>query len=551
MAINQSGQITGTANVVGTFPFQVQATDSSQPPQQQSSNYTLNVVIGFDTYGGLTAAPVPGCNQTGYFQLQKVNGRWMYASPYCNAFYQLAVYDADPGFILGGIFQSRYGGDSTKWATHSLQREMLYGFDANDIYASDYVIPVPKGGNGNGASPKLPFIFFFSTTNDAIDHYATLGLPEPVKDMCIGQDGSGYHGFCNYTLDITDPNWLVANQAELTLQISQFPNGFNAIPWITAISLGDSDYLFMFKGNGAGTQGTPEYPHPAMVVATGAFNYNLPPVNGNWQRPILYGKAAWTCNAAANDPNNFPPGQSYLEKKYGTIAALNQAWGTGNFYTSFCDAGGFGTGTGVLDEDGQHTAWFGTDYFNQKGMNSNLKADLDQYLYQLAFQIYDPQVGVIQGYDTNHLLMCGFYGGSGDGGMRSVVAQAFKDAGCQILVLTWNSGVQLGGPGIEQGGLRPDRTAGNDLLRNLGASRFGLQRLSEQRSIVRRLSNPANPWRSTITVTTRRCITPQGTNLDYYNLGIDLWGLTDNSNQRQQPGASFPSATTSTTAIAR
>ena len=144
LTINQAGQITGTANVVGNFPFQVLATDSSQPPLQQSSNYTLNVVIGFDTYGGLTAAPVPGCKKTNYFQLQKAKGRWVYASPSCNAFYQLAVYDADPGFILGAIFQGRYGGDSTKWATHSLQREQAYGFDANDIFASDYMLPITQ-----------------------------------------------------------------------------------------------------------------------------------------------------------------------------------------------------------------------------------------------------------------------------------------------------------------------------------------------------------------------------------------------------------------------
>ena len=192
----------------------------------------------------------------------------------------------------------------------------------------------------------------------------------------------------------------------------------------------------MFKGNGTRF---PEYPHPAMIVATSAFNYNLPPVNGKWQRPILYSKAAWTCNAVANDSQNFPPGQSFLEKKYGTIAALNQAWGTGNFYTSFCDAGGFGTGTGVLDEDGRHAAWFGNDFYNQTGMNPNLKADLDQYLYNMAYQVYYPQVSVVRGYDTNHVLMCGVHGGTGDGGMRPIVAQAFKDAGCQILVMQWDS----------------------------------------------------------------------------------------------------------------
>ena len=46
-------------------------------------------------------------------------------------------------------------------------------------------------------------------------------------------------------------------------------------------------------------------------------------------------------------------------------------------------------------------------------MNPNLKADLDQYLYGIAYQVYYPQVSVIRGYDTNHVLMCGVQGGTG------------------------------------------------------------------------------------------------------------------------------------------
>jgi uncharacterized membrane protein len=535
LTINQAGQITGTANVVGNFPFQVLATDSSQPPLQQSSNYTLNVVIGFDTYGGLTAAPVPGCKKTNYFQLQKAKGRWVYASPSCNAFYQLAVYDADPGFILGAIFQGRYGGDSTKWATHSLQREQAYGFDANDIFASDYMLPITRGGNGDGASIKVPFLLFFATTNDAIVHPSMIGLPEAVKDLCAGQDSNGYKSFCNYTLDIVDPNWLVGNQGELALQLSQFTDGFNTSPWVIAISLGDADELFMFKGNGSGLSEAAEYPHPAMVVATSAFNYNLPPVNGNWQRPILYSKAGWACNAAANDPTNFPPGQSYLEKKYGNIAALNQAWGTGNFYTSFCDAGGFGTGTGVLDEDGQHLAWFGNDYFNQTGMNANLKADLDQYLYMMAYQIYYPQSSVVRSYDTNHLLMCGFYGGSGDGGMRPMVAQALKDAGCQILVLNWNSTYPSGALASNQ--------ATYDQL-GLPVSIFYGSTAQADSDYSQYPNNgayladfPTQEIRAQHYDSDNQAIYgSQGSNGDYYALGIDFWALTDNSSEDRNWG---------------
>ncbi len=538
LTMDSSGAIAGTATVVGAFPFQVLATDSSHPAQKQSSSYILNVVIGLDQYSGLTAAPVPGCNQTGYFQALTVkqkdgSRRWVYADPICNAFYQLAVYQADSEFIFSGIFQSKYGNDSAKFAKHSLQREVAYGFNSNDIFYSDYMLPIPKGG-ATGAMPQLPFLLYFGTTDDAIHHYSWVGIPEPIKDMCIGQDSYGFGDFCNYTLDILDPNWLVANQGELALllnpAIGGFPNGFNTTPWAVALSLGDADLLYMFKGNGSGQNDVPVYPHPAMVVATSAFNYNLPPVNGNWQRPILYAKAAWACNAVANDPINLPPGQSYLEKKYGNnIAALNQAWGTGNFYTSFCDDGGFGTGTGVLDEDGQHTAWFGSDYYNQTAMNPNLKADLDGYLYTMAYQVYSPQVSVARSYDTNHLLMCGFYGGTGDGGMRTIVAQAFRDAGCQIIVLNWNSYYPSQGQASSQ--------AVYDLI-GLPATIFYYVTSQADSDYSNFPDNgafdadyPTQQSRGQhYGSDTQVMLGTRGSNGDYFTMGVDFWSLTDNIN---------------------
>ena len=44
---------------------------------------------------------------------------------------------------------------------------------------------------------------------------------------------------------------------------------------------------------------------------------------------------------------------SDMQTKYTTIAALNAAWGTA--YTSFASAGGYGTGTGFVDQDDSTT----------------------------------------------------------------------------------------------------------------------------------------------------------------------------------------------------
>ncbi len=50
LAMDQSGDITGTPTTTGEFPFEVLVTDSSQPPQQQTFDYTLNVLIAVTTY---------------------------------------------------------------------------------------------------------------------------------------------------------------------------------------------------------------------------------------------------------------------------------------------------------------------------------------------------------------------------------------------------------------------------------------------------------------------------------------------------------------------
>jgi len=539
LSMNTSGTISGTPTAVGKFNIQVLATDSSLPPQQQSSSYTLNVVIGMDEYSGLTAAPVPGCTPTGYFQLVKVKignnpARWVYADPNCNAFYQLAVYDAGYQFILSGIMQSHYGNDLTMWATHELQREITYGFNSNDIFYADYVLPVPKGGNTKGAKPRLPFQLYFATSDSAIFDPTDVGLPEAIKNIIGGQDSNGYQvPWKIYNIDLMDPNWLVANQGELAMLLNPaqlgFLNGFNNTPWVTAISLGDSDEFVLFKGTGPGG-----YAHPAQVVATSAFNFNLPPISGTWQRPILYSKAAWTCNAIANDPQNFPPGQSFLEKKYNNnIAALNASWGSN--YTSFCDAGGFGTGTGVLDEDGRNTAWFGKDYYNQTGMNPNLLADLNAYMYILALQIYVPQISVLRGYDTNHLMMCGFYGGGGDSGVRPIVAQALHDSGCQVLVFTWNSSNisqalasnqavydQIGLPAtVYQGSTaQADSDMSNYPGNGAAGADYPTQQIRGQH----------------YGIDTQAIYGAQGTNTDYYSLGVSLWALTDSSRENRNWG---------------
>ena len=161
LTMNASGNIAGTATVVGKFPVQVQATDSSHPPQQQTSNYTLNVVIGLDTYSGMTAAPVPGCTPTGYFQIQKVKGRWYYADPELQCLLPiLGVCLLSGVHLFGHLHRAGTGRHMRKWAKHSLQREVAYGFNTQDIFYSNFMLPVDTStSSGSTHKSSLSSLF--------------------------------------------------------------------------------------------------------------------------------------------------------------------------------------------------------------------------------------------------------------------------------------------------------------------------------------------------------------------------------------------------------
>jgi uncharacterized membrane protein len=514
LTLDQHGNITGTATAAGAFPFSVQVTDSSQPPKQQTFNYTLNAIVASDQYGGLTAAPIPGCTQTGYFQLAKVNGRWVFSDPDCNTFYQRSVYDADRLFILQQIMQQRYNNDTHLWADHSLQRMTGWGFNTTDIYSSLYMLPVSAGGEPP-ASIQIPFTLYYPALKDVLFYPQSIGLPEAVKDICRGFDNNGYNYYCTNLVDVFDPKWTTGNQGELANQIALYTGGFNTDPWITSLSLGDSDFVFALKGNGANPYGVGSYPHAGMMVATVNFDYS----GQGYQDTQLHSKYQWA---------------SFLQAKYGTIDALNASWNTGGFYTSFGDAGGFGSGTGILDEDGRHTAWFGSDianrYFTLVGVNPNLVADMDAFLYQFAYQVYGVQASTIKTYDQNHLLECGNFGGIGEGGMRPPVMQALKDAGCNVIVGNWNStypAVALSGnqaeydavglPVVLWYGISSQADSGESQYPTRGAS------FADYPSQLARGQQYGNDQQTIFSA--------QGTNGDYFIMGTAFWGLTDNSSE--------------------
>jgi hypothetical protein len=64
---------------------------------------------------------------------------------------------------------------------------------------------------------------------------------------------------------------------------------------------------------------------------------------------------------------------------------------------------GWGYGTGLLDEDGRHTSWVGTDSVYLTGANAKFKADVDAFLYQIAKHYFSQTRTVAKQYFADHM----------------------------------------------------------------------------------------------------------------------------------------------------
>jgi hypothetical protein len=78
----------------------------------------------------------------------------------------------------------------------------------------------------------------------------------------------------------------------------------------------------------------------------------------------------------------YPPGNSAVAL-YFTTAPPKGTSITMNYVQN-----GWGTGTGLMDEDGRktHQAWLGSDFTALSNSNANVKADMDAFLFQMANQ---------------------------------------------------------------------------------------------------------------------------------------------------------------------
>lgn len=376
------------------------------------------VGAAIDAYGGAKALPCPN-GAAAHFYTQEINGRWWFCTPAGNVFWLSGVYDvnaddnvldyqniaeygvaactAGVGAPASGcsVILQKYGDANVTWGPQTLRRLQSWGFNGTGEYQSYYVMPTavnPSWTTADHSNPvKLPF-----TALSAPSLYSrnANSYAQPVKDLVGPVNASVYTGYRAPSPDVFDPNfaqWLAGEYNDpSTAEYGWFHAAHN--DYLIGLNVDDTDYLYGF---GAGADfptlenGVPDtgignwQPHLGWIVLiTPPTQSSGKDGNGN---PISYSDTqVYSKTALAN----------WLSQRYGgNIQALNQAWGSN--YTTFGSAGGWGAGTGLLDENGTHS-WVPSDPYHLSGATAAMQADLDGFLLYHAEEYFSVIQAAIQ-----------------------------------------------------------------------------------------------------------------------------------------------------------
>lgn len=370
-----------------------------------------------DIFGGIGRPVAAG---TGFFRLQlgseRGGGRrWLLLTPTGRPMWLRGVFAvdwSDGGAPARAALRTRFGGDEIAFAADAARRIESWGFNALGAYASSYALPVPTYFRPRGNSVRLPFIRCLNVSWYGAINAGGLA-PAPFKTLLAGAvDPAIYHGWPGHVPDVFDPNFalyarrLAADEATATRQTvftaatargGDPQPSLARSPWLLATSADDADYLFGF-GPGPAHPGVDGTVHPnigwiiAVTKPEQRENKEVGAAAGNaravvYADPVVYAKRAW---------------ESYLERKYHTIAALNAAWGSD--YTTFGSDGGWPTGRGVLDENGRH-AWIGRDPYSLRAAAPAARADMNAFLAVYAEQYFRVTTAAIRAAAPRQLVL--------------------------------------------------------------------------------------------------------------------------------------------------
>ena len=394
-----------------------------------------------DAYGGTTSVKCTA-GPAAHFYTEKIGNRWWLCTPAGNGFFMKGVYnvnytDSAPdyqGVIETNVLAQKYATGLTNnstlnWALESANRLQSWGFNTAGEYSSAYLWPVvteSQWGTPDNAIPvKLPYVMqvrpsWYSFTNEG--GYAN----GPVKDLLNGIKQSVYGGYRSHSADFWDPNfqqWFTNCLLKDYLTNLSFTGPNNS--YLIGFDTDETDNL---QGFGAG----PDFPTIDLsktgVIQDGYENPHIgwfvlvtaPTQSGNSSFGVTYTDTKVYSKQAMSD---------WLAARYSNqISALNTAWGSK--YTTFGSAGGWGAGTGLMDEDGtcpargSQACWVPSDAISLSGATAAMIQDLDAFLLYHAQKYYSIIKSVLNADAPGFLVMTSSPLGSWGSPPRRQILQA-------------------------------------------------------------------------------------------------------------------------------
>jgi hypothetical protein len=376
-----------------------QVVHASQPedPGLGSSPREAAGGVVLDRFGGVTSFPA-AARATGLFRVEKIGARWVFVTPLGNPFWMLGVFNVslEGTEERGGAYNDRvvgkYGSAET-WGEQTARRLKGWGFNTAAEYADWRVWK------------RIPTVHILNTAVYCLTNRWNAG-PGPVKELISGTNPQVYTGWRGGTTpDVFDPNFAGYVDGYLTRDMPGLKPMYGS-PYLIGIATDDRDYLFGF-GPGTELRASSPHVHLGWIVLVGQFQQTANAGLGvTYTDPKVYAKYAL---------------RDLLQTKYGTIAALNAAWGSS--YTSWDSAGGWGSGTGLLDENGRH-GWMGHDVYGLIDVRPALRADLDSYLYVHAKRYFSVMTAAIRKHAGAKHLVFGPATLNSDGLTRRQILQA-------------------------------------------------------------------------------------------------------------------------------
>ncbi len=348
---------TATPTPTATSTVKASTTPTATPSSSASATSTPKATPTatpagtIDIYGGTTNVQCAGGPQA-HFYTEQVGDRWWICDPLGNGYFMkgltLVSFNVDP--IQSTNYPTKYATGFTSvwqmnWSLEMANRLSWWGF--NLISEDSYAMTLPtnkdsRWGTSDSRIPvKLPFSYNNATTQYMFKNIASCGQASAIKDLQHGM-GSAFTGYPYGYGDYFDPNagtcaTNIVGNGPLKNYMKDALSSY--LVYITIdegdqtgglISSAGQDFETTPSGHRVGA-------HPGWVALATAPTQTS---NSKWGITSYSDTKVYTKQKLADN----------LQAKYGTIAALNAAWNSA--YTSFGSVGGWGVGTGLLDEDG-------------------------------------------------------------------------------------------------------------------------------------------------------------------------------------------------------